>query len=126
MIYTFGDTHGNHDIGKLFKGGIEFKENDYIIICGDFGVIWNDTKDVRELSLESSLNSLPCEVLFVDGNHENFNRIYALPQVQKFDSLVGQYSKNVFHLKRGHIYNIDNMNFLTMGGALSISESPPT
>ena len=122
MIYTFGDTHGNHDIGKLFNGGIEFKENDYIIICGDFGVLWNDEKDEREIALESTLNSLPCEVLFVDGNHENFNRIYALPQVQKFDSLVGQYSKNVFHLKRGHIYNIDNMNFLTMGGALSIDK----
>ena len=122
MIYTFGDTHGNHDIGKLFNGGIEFKENDYIIICGDFGVIWNDEKDIREITLESTLNSLPCEVLFVDGNHENFNRIYALPQVQKFDSIVGQYSKNVFHLKRGHIYNIDNMNFLTMGGALSIDK----
>ena len=122
MIYTFGDTHGNHDIGKLFNGGIEFKENDYIIICGDFGVLWNDEKDMREVTLESSLNSLPCNVLFVDGNHENFNRIYALPQVQKFDSIVGQYSKNVFHLKRGHIYKIDDMNFLTMGGALSIDK----
>lgn len=123
MIYTFGDTHGSHDIAKIFESGIEYKKDDYIIICGDFGVIWSDEKDAREIALESKLNALPCEVLFVDGNHENFNRIYALPQIEKFNSIVGQYSSNIFHLKRGHIYNIDNMNFLTMGGALSIDKN---
>lgn len=122
MIYLFGDTHNRHDMGKLFNT-IAYKKDDYIIVLGDFGLLWSDEKDEKELYLAAKLNALPCNVLFVDGNHENFNRIYALPQIEAFGSKVGQYASNIFHLRRGEIYNIDNMHFFTMGGALSIDKA---
>ena len=44
MIYVTGDTHGEHDIAKLFPGafpdGKKLTRNDYLIITGDFGGGW--------------------------------------------------------------------------------------
>ena len=44
MIYITGDTHGNEDIRKLkpesFPPEKTLKENDYLIITGDFGGVW--------------------------------------------------------------------------------------
>ena len=128
-IYFFGDTHADHDIDKVFQP--EYKEDDYIIICGDFGVIWSDLegKYRQELAIEREhdlcikLLRLPCTILFVDGNHENFNRINALKQVKMFGGIAGEYVENrIYHLRRGEIYNIANKNILTMGGALSIDK----
>ena len=51
-------------------------KNDYVIIAGDFG-IWNDTKQER-YNLDW-LEDKPFTTLFVDGNHSNFDRLYAMP-----------------------------------------------
>ena len=43
MIYVTGDIHGEiHYISKktMEKQNIYLTENDYLIICGDFGGIW--------------------------------------------------------------------------------------
>ena len=44
-IYVTGDIHLNHDSAKLnstfFPEGKILTKNDYVIICGDFGFIWN-------------------------------------------------------------------------------------
>lgn len=53
MILITGDIHGSHDIHKLSnKGNPDFKDifnsmtkNDYVIICGDFGLVWNNDKE---------------------------------------------------------------------------------
>lgn len=123
--YIFGDTHGNKygisDIKKLFK--MPYKKGDFAIVCGDFGVLWEDKKDKVESQLEAYLNALPCEVLFLDGNHENFNRLNNLPQIRRFGSIVGRYSRNVFHLKRGRIYCINGAYYFTMGGASSVDRA---
>lgn len=43
MIYVTGDTHANLDIGKLssrrFKEQKEMSKDDYLIVCGDFGLV---------------------------------------------------------------------------------------
>ena len=43
MIYVTGDTHGGIDVKKLLDPQLEKKigKDDYLIICGDFGFIWN-------------------------------------------------------------------------------------
>lgn len=74
-IYIFGDTHGMIDIEKVFLIDESYKQNDFIIICGDFGVIWGDEIDSNESILIKEFKKLPCEILFIDGNHENFNRL---------------------------------------------------
>ena len=43
MIYVCGDVHGDYDIGKLeyLKSLDILTEDDYLIICGDFGGVWS-------------------------------------------------------------------------------------
>jgi hypothetical protein len=45
MIYVTGDTHGRKDIDKLyascFPEGQTLTREDYVIICGDFGALWD-------------------------------------------------------------------------------------
>lgn len=126
-IYFFGDTHGEIDIDKIFMPCYE--KDDFIIVCGDFGVLWSDEsgkykqdeKLESENELKKRIKTLPCTLLFIDGNHENFNRLHALKQVKKFNAYVGEYIKDkCYHLRRGEIYKIAGHNIFTMGGALSI------
>ena len=46
MIYVTGDTHGNIDIHKfnttIFPEGKTLTKDDYVIVCGDFGLVWNN------------------------------------------------------------------------------------
>ena len=45
MIYITGDLHGELEVNKFsskkFIDGKFLTKNDYIIICGDFGLIWD-------------------------------------------------------------------------------------
>ena len=43
MIYVTGDTHG--DIERFKSSGIhKLKKSDSIIVCGDFGFVWDGSK----------------------------------------------------------------------------------
>lgn len=53
-------------------------KDDYVIICGDFGGVWDEGK--METVLLDWLDSKSFTTLFVDGNHENFDRLYASNQ----------------------------------------------
>lgn len=126
-IHFFGDTHHSRDIDKIFLPK-NYKKDDFIIICGDFGVLWSDINPTNkestrddELEIKNKISRLPCMVLFVDGNHENFNRLDKLKRVKKFGGVVGEYIKGkCYHLRRGEIYKIAGRSILTMGGAQSI------
>jgi hypothetical protein len=126
-VYVTGDTHGDMDIRKLFpqnwKEGKELTKNDYLIIAGDFGLIWdvNESGALERQNL-AWLSSKPWTTLFVDGNHENFDRINALPTKEMFGEKVGIVSDSIFHLMRGRIYNIDFNKIFVMGGAYSIDK----
>ena len=76
-IYITGDTHGTFDLRKVvyfFKGREEeFSRDDYLIICGDVGVCGFMASD--EAKTRDILRNLPVTVLFVDGNHENFEQL---------------------------------------------------
>jgi predicted phosphohydrolase len=128
MIYLTGDTHGEIDHSNLNNDkvkkacGNEFP--DYVIVLGDFGFIWsNDPYNAQEQYWLNWLDAKPFKILFIDGNHENFTRINKLPTVNMFGSEVGQVSDNVFHLRRGHIYTIENKTFFCMGGAMSVDKN---
>ena len=119
-LYIFGDTHSIQDIEKIFLPLDSYTKNDFIIICGDFGVLWEDKADDCEKFLVSEFGKLPCTILFIDGNHENFDRLDALKNVKKFGGNVDEYIKGkCYHLKRGEIYTIAGKRIFTMGGASS-------
>ena len=80
MIYITGDTHGGFQRfgSKYFPQQTQMGRNDYMIICGDFGGLWDGgQKDQHWLDW---LAEKPFTTLFVDGNHENFDLLNALPE----------------------------------------------
>lgn len=121
MIYITGDIHREQDIHKInpreFEAGNHLTPDDYVIICGDFGCIW-DGGSGDEFWLKW-LASLPWNTLFVDGNHENFDVLSTYPIVDYKGGKARKIRDNVYHLMRGEVYEIDGRSFFTFGGAYS-------
>ena len=61
----------------------------------------------------------PFKILAVMGNHDNYDLIEKLPEVEMFGAKVLKVSDNVFYLKRGEVYIIEDKRFLVLGGAMS-------
>lgn len=126
MIYLTGDIHGTLDINRLlierFPEQHNLTKEDYVIILGDFGLIWNQVETKEEIYWLNWLDNKSFTTLFIDGNHENFDRLCEYPEVDMFGNKVGKISKSVFHLKRGRIYIINNKKFFTFGGAFSVDK----
>ncbi len=123
MIAITGDTHIPHDIHKLrndsIKGNFETPPN-YVIVTGDFGLLWsNEENNPTEIHWKKWLEEKPFITLFCGGNHENWNRLNALPTVNVFGAEVGQISDKIFHLRHSNIYTIENKTFFVLGGAES-------
>lgn len=92
--------------------------NDCVIVCGDFG-IWHDTPSERWWL--DWLAEKPFTVLFVDGNHENFDRLYS-NEFEIVDFHCGKAHKirdNIYHLMRGEVFVLQGKKFFTFGGASS-------
>ena len=136
MIYITGDTHGEHDIGKLLTDDRNGPgENDYLIICGDFGFPFlpTDFSPDPPVSENAKISRYTYEfrckwlskrkytILWVDGNHDNHQFWYNQPVSYWHGGLVNYHplAPNVIHLKRGEYYEIDGHTFWTMGGAKS-------
>jgi len=121
-IIITGDTHIPITASRILEigdSGME-KDKNFLIICGDFGLLWLKIPDKVECEWIELLNKQPFITLFVDGNHENHDRLASLPVEHKFGSLVGKISDSIYHLKRGNIYTIENKTFLAVGGAFSV------
>ena len=119
MIFVTGDTHG----GFFRFSGSEFPEqermtrDDYVIICGDFGGVWfGDERDDDDLD---KLAELPFTIVFVSGNHENFDALAKYPVVEWKGGKVQFIRPNIVHLLRGQIVTIQGLKFFGMGGAAS-------
>lgn len=124
MIYITGDTHMGIDIHKLsvtrFPEQKLLNKQDYVIVLGDFGMVWNDGKE--ELYWRRWLDQKPWTTLFIDGNHDNHPLLDSFPAEQKFEGTVRKISDSIYFLPRGEVYTIDGITFLTMGGADSVDK----
>jgi len=123
MIILSGDTHGSLDIEKLMPEFFPFKDltkEDYVIILGDFGFVWNRVQDTRERTWLKWFDDLPWTTLFIDGNHENHLRLAEFPEEVWKGGRTHRISESVYHLMRGQFFEIDGYTFFTMGGAHSI------
>lgn len=125
MIYLTGDTHGTIEIGKLSRANlaverVEPGEGDFVIILGDFGLVFApDGQSAEERWWLKWLDEKPWTTLFIDGNHENFARLNALPEEEWHGGHVHRVSESVLHLMRGQVFEIEGRSFFTMGGATS-------
>ena len=82
MIYITGDCHADfRRFGvNIFPEQKDMTKADYVIICGDFGGVWmRHEESGAEKCWMDWLERKPFTTLFVDGNHENFDRLYNYP-----------------------------------------------
>lgn len=113
MVYITGDIHG--DAERLSKTDLSMlSHGDTLIICGDFGFIWNDDK--KEKQFLNRLEKRKYTICFIDGTHENFDMLNNMPVVMWNGGRVHKIRNNIYHLMRGQIYEIENKKFFTMGG----------
>ena len=121
MIYITGDTHIPVDIQKLstksFPEQKEMTKSDYVIICGDFGGVWDNSNE--EKYWIKWLKNKKFTTLFIDGNHENFGMLNNFPEVEFGGGLAHKVDDGIYHLIRGEAYNIDTKRFFVLGGASS-------
>ena len=121
MVFLTGDTHGHIDSQKLFdfaKIHKNLTKNDYMIILGDFGFIFYPNPDnAKEKYQLEELSELPYTILFIDGNHCNFDRLNSYPVETWNGGKIHRISDSIFHLMRGQVFNIQNKTFFTMSGA---------
>ena len=122
MIFMTGDCH--REFGRfstsVFPEQREMTKDDYVIICGDFGGIWDYEKESKEERYWLDwLDKKPYTTLFVSGNHENFDRLDAYPMKEWHGGKVNEIRPSVLHLRRGEIFKINEKTFFTFGGARS-------
>lgn len=117
-IWFTGDTHaGFHKLMPEDNPVLEeLGPEDFLIVCGDFG-IWDGS--AREVFAFDEIAKNPFTTLFVDGNHENFDMLYAMPVEEWNGGKVHRIRDNIFHLMRGQVFEIGGKKLFTMGGASS-------
>ena len=158
-IYVTGDTHGADKFGFHSVDGFVNRLNmesfpeqkfmtkeDYVVICGDFGGVWNYAGETpKEKHDLDWLDSRNFTTLFVPGNHENYDRLTGLedkdvinawmyagmsdkdkkkilngyPQKVWNGGMVREIRSSVLMLERGYVFNIDGCKCFAFGGARS-------
>lgn len=125
MIYLTGDVHGAFDIHKInpdeFTVGKTLTKDDCVIICGDFGCIWDGGSSDRFWL--NWLETLPWTTVFIDGNHENFDVLNQYPQEEWHGGKIHRIRSNIVHLMRGEVYELEGKKWLAFGGAFSHDRS---
>ncbi|MBI9031209.1 metallophosphoesterase [bacterium] len=123
MWVNTGDKHGEHSMhllsSKRYPEGKDLTKNDIVCITGDFGVLWRPSQTKEEKYWIDWLNDRPFTVCFIDGNHENFERLNAIDEEDFLEGRAGQVSDNIYHLKRGQIYTYQGKKIFCFGGAAS-------
>ena len=123
MVFITGDIHGNPQNRfslENFPQQNELCKKDLVIILGDFGLVWDykgeNTYEKERLDWLEQKTFTTC---FVDGNHENFDRLVNYPTEIWNGGKVHKIRSSIIHLMRGQIFQIQEKRFFTFGGARS-------
>ena len=115
-VYVTGDMHGSID--RLYDRGFrKLKSGDTLLVCGDFGYIFNGSK--TESQVVNYLASRRFVTAFVDGTHDNMSKINSCRVTYWHGGLVHRINGNLIHLMRGQIFDIEGHSFFTFGGGES-------
>lgn len=120
MVFVTGDCHAKFNKFSVenFPEQKEMTRDDIVIVCGDFG-LWHDNNEERYWF--KWLSEKNFTVVFVDGNHENFDRLYSdeFPIVDFHGGKAHKIRDNIYHLMRGYVFELDGKKFFCFGGASS-------
>lgn len=116
MVYITGDMHGEWDRFKE-KAIRQLRKDDTLIICGDFGFIWDGSR--KEKQILKKMSELPFTIAFLDGCHENFDLLEKYPKEKWHGGKIHRIAPNIIHLRRGQIFEIEKRTFFVFGGGHS-------
>lgn len=116
MVYVTGDIHG--EIERFQEKELKrLKKKDTLIVLGDFGFLWNGSKEERK-NLKW-LTKRRYQLLFLDGCHENFDMLKEYPVVDYMGGKAHHLGGNLYHIMRGSILEIEGKKLLCFGGGES-------
>ena len=116
MVYVTGDMHGC--LERLYDKGIRrLKSGDVLIVCGDFGYIWDGGKTEKQVI--DYLSTRRFVTAFVDGTHDNMETINKGRVTYWHGGMVHRVKEKLIHLRRGQIFDIEGNSFFTFGGGES-------
>lgn len=127
-IYITGDCHGNFSRFNMdcFPEQRKMERDDVVIIAGDCGLIWatNEKSSGRggwkdEQNTLRWLENKSFTLAYVDGNHENFDRLYQFPVKAWNGGFVHEIRPNILHMLRGQVFSISGKHIWTFGGGSS-------
>jgi len=132
MFYVTGDTHG--EIGRFIHEEEPIQKvltsGDKLFVAGDFGYLYY-SDGIRRVREEEDLDFLakkPYQILFIDGNHENFDILNEYPVEEWCGGKVHVIRRDalgepkVIHLMRGQVFEIEGKKIFTFGGGYSIDK----
>ncbi len=126
MLYITGDTHGEENRFLYLDSEIErnLTAEDVLFIAGDWGYISDDSYPERQFL--RFLSEKLYKIMFVDGNHENFDLLEEYPVEEYCGGKVHVIRRDretkepkVIHLMRGQVYEIQGKKIFTFGGGYS-------
>lgn len=116
MICVTGDLHG--DLTRFKAPQLKkLRRGDALIICGDFGCIWDGSK--KERRTLKKLGKKKYNILFVEGTHENYELLEQYPVEEWCGGKTRLISGNLRQLMRGQLYEIANKRIFSFGGGQS-------
>lgn len=123
-IWITGDCHSDvrrFSVDSFYEQKeMTNQDENFVIVCGDFGLVWDrDGESKTEKYWLDWLEDKPFTTVFVDGNHENFDRLYQYPVKEFKGGKVHEIRPHVLHLMRGEVFNIEGKKFFSFGSASS-------
>jgi len=116
MIFITGDIHG--DLTRFRHPMLrKLKKNDALIICGDFGFIWDGSD--KEKKLLKKIGRRRYNVLFVEGSHENYDLREQYEVSEWCGGKTRRISGRLRQLMRGQVFEIAEKTVFTFGGGQS-------
>lgn len=117
-IMMAGDWHGNHNWGVHCIRHARKQGVDVIVHTGDFGW-WTDPHHYLA-TLQKVLAELRITIVWVDGNHENHDKIDEWLDATDGQPWSDKRYPNIIHLPRGFRWQWWGETWLALGGAHSV------
>lgn len=113
-----GDWHGNTNFGCGRITSAASHGAEVLLHVGDFG-LWQGQQGAAYLgALEKVCGRVGLPVLWIDGNHENFDLVAELPR----EGGLGRVSDHIWHAPRGTRWQWGGVRWGGLGGATSVDK----
>ncbi len=121
-IFVTGDIHGDpfeRFSFHTFPESRKLTRDDYVIVVGDFGCVWDKVESKEESYKLDWLNDKPFTTFFIGGNHENWDRLRDLPLIDAYGAKLAQIRENIYFIPNATIMDMHGRKIFFFGGAMS-------